>query len=90
MGAMNYTTTDYVVAHAMEADYEKTGQWQTLSLNSVASATNLTADQVNESVLRLGEGELIEKVNANEVEGRLRVTTFGKLTEEGRLLAQSR
>lgn len=88
---MSYTTTDQKVARFMEADYEKTGQWRTLNLNDVTSATDtdLTADQVNDSVLRLGDGDLIETVRATEFEGQRRVRTFGKLSEEGRLLGQS-
>lgn len=87
---MNYTTTDYVVAHAMEADYEKTGQWRRLTLGDIVSATDLTADQVNDSVLRLGKGDLIKDVNALGDDGYVRVSTFAGLSEEGRLLAQSR
>ncbi|MEU2944947.1 hypothetical protein ABZ617_02855 [Nocardiopsis alba] len=89
---MNYTTTDQKVARFMEADYEETDQWRTLNLNDVVSATDLTTDQANESVLRLGDGGIIETVRASKLEGGglRRVSTFGKLSEEGRLLAQSR
>lgn len=90
MGGMNYTMTDQKVARFMEADYEKTGQWRRLTLDDIEDATDLTADQVNESVLRLGEGELVKHVNALGDDGYVRVSTFAGLSEEGRLLAQSR
>ncbi|PDP86575.1 hypothetical protein CQJ94_16435 [Glycomyces fuscus] len=57
--------------------------------NDIVSRTSLTAEQVHESVLRLGEGDLIEDVQAINADGQLRVTTFGKLTDQGILLAQS-
>ncbi|MDT0331468.1 hypothetical protein [Nocardiopsis lambiniae] len=86
---MNYTRTDQEVARFMLADHDETGQWRRLNPNDIVSQTSLTADQVHECVLRLGEGDLIEEVQAINADGQLRVTTFGKLTDQGILLAQS-